>query len=43
MTKKTFDLLVKRAEKDHNTRVLVDRIRKGLPMQGGKPIKVEME
>ena len=40
MTKAMFDILKAQAKTNHNARVLVDRIQKGLPIQGGKPIRV---
>lgn len=42
MTKSMFQILIRRAEAgDANARVIVERIKAGLPLQGGKPVVVE--
>lgn len=41
MKREVLDLIRKAAETDRNSAVLLDRILRKLPLQGGKPIRVE--
>jgi hypothetical protein len=41
MTPAMFSILKRQAQHDPNARMLVERILKGLPLQGGKPIIVK--
>jgi hypothetical protein len=41
MTQQHFQALVVAAKHDRNAAVILARIKRGLPLQGGKPVKVE--